>query len=52
MFNLHIFLKLYLSGTRNAMAIGKDLILLHHDDLNFYTALSTFDYVKIHICGP
>lgn len=52
MVNLHIFLKLYLSRICNAMAIGKDLILLHHDDLNFYTTLSTFDPIKILICGP
>lgn len=46
MVNLHICLKLYLSRICNAMAIGKDLILLYHDDLNFYTAL--IKYILLH----
>jgi len=45
-FNLHVFLKLYLSRLCNAMAIGKGLILLYHYDLNFYTAL--IKYISLH----
>lgn len=37
--NWHLFLKLYLPRIHSAMATGKDLILLHHDELSFYTAL-------------
>lgn len=39
MVNLHTLLKLHLSRNCNATAMGKDLILLYHDTLKFYTAL-------------